>query len=69
MTLMTSPRPTRSVLASLWAELTRVYLVKRQRKSLKSMDTAALRDLGLTRKQADAEAGRWFWDAPETWRL
>ncbi|PJE34807.1 hypothetical protein CVM52_20375 [Pseudooceanicola lipolyticus] len=44
------------------------HAVWRQRQALKQLDSAALRDLGLTREQAEAEARRGFWDAPVNWR-
>ena len=53
---------------SLVATLIRFLSVAKQRRSLKSLDDAALADIGLTRKEADAESRRSFWDAPETWR-
>ena len=42
--------------------------VRRQRAALQRLDDAALKDLGLTRNQADTEAKRPIWDVPETWR-
>ncbi|MHA6262811.1 DUF1127 domain-containing protein [Arenibacterium sp. CAU 1754] len=50
-------KPTLSQYFGLW----------RQRQALKSLDNAALRDVGLTREQANAEAQRGFWDAPSNW--
>jgi uncharacterized protein YjiS (DUF1127 family) len=38
--------------------------VARQRRALRSLDDHALADLGLTRREADAEARRPFWDLP-----
>ncbi|CUH87206.1 hypothetical protein PH5382_01131 [Phaeobacter sp. CECT 5382] len=40
----------------------------RQRRALKKMDDRALDDIGLSRAQAEAEAKRPLWDAPESWR-
>jgi uncharacterized protein YjiS (DUF1127 family) len=42
--------------------------VWRQRRHLSHLDDSALNDIGLTRKEADAEASRPIWDAPQTWR-
>ena len=39
----------------------------RQRKQLKNLETTALRDLGLTKAQAYAEADRPIWDVPVNW--
>ena len=43
--------------------------LSRQRAALATLDDAALRDLGLTRAEARAEAARPFWDAPDHWRI
>lgn len=48
--------------------LDRLLNVWRQRQTLRTLDADALRDIGLTRAQADAESRRSFWDAPESWR-
>lgn len=40
----------------------------RQRRALARLDAAALRDIGLTAVQAQAEASRPVWDAPAHWR-
>ncbi len=40
----------------------------RQRRTLARLDDSALRDLGLTRDEADAEAMRPIWDVPAAWR-
>lgn len=42
--------------------------VYRQRRRLAALDDAALRDIGLTRSQAQQEANRPIWDAPDRWR-
>lgn len=39
----------------------------RQRRALESLDDAALRDIGLTRDEAQAEASRPVWDVPAHW--
>jgi uncharacterized protein YjiS (DUF1127 family) len=41
--------------------------VWRQRRDLLAMDDTRLRDIGLTREQAEAEAGRPVWDVPSHW--
>jgi uncharacterized protein YjiS (DUF1127 family) len=45
-----------------WAEL------RRQRRRLLAMSDHMLRDLGLSRADAEGEATRPFWDLPERWR-
>ncbi|MEP5760129.1 MAG: DUF1127 domain-containing protein [Litoreibacter sp.] len=42
--------------------------VARQRRDLAQLDGHQLLDINVTRGEADAEANRSFWDAPETWR-
>ena len=62
-TCATAPsRPT------LIAGLTARLAVWKQRRTLKVLDDSALKDIGLTRREANAEARRTFWDAPESWR-
>lgn len=39
----------------------------RQRRRLASLDDAMLRDIGLTREAARAEAERPIWDVPQSW--
>lgn len=46
----------------------RLYDVWRQRQALRKLDIDALDDIGISRKDAFAEARRPFWDAPSTWR-
>ncbi|MDF1717525.1 MAG: DUF1127 domain-containing protein [Antarcticimicrobium sp.] len=53
---------------SLLAALGHLVGVWRQRQALRSLDDRALRDIGVSRDAARAEARRPIWDAPETWR-
>jgi len=39
----------------------------RQRRHLADLDDALLRDIGLTREEARAEARRPLWDVPDSW--
>jgi len=39
----------------------------RQRQTLRKLDDAALKDIGLTREQAAIEASRRLWDVPSFW--
>ena len=48
---------------SLWS----LFALARQRRALAQMDEARLRDVGLTRDEANTEARRVFWDAPDSW--
>ncbi len=42
--------------------------LRKQRYALRHLDDATLRDIGLTRDQAQAEARRPVWDVPCNWR-
>ncbi len=53
----------RAVRFSIW-NLLRLH---RQRRSLAQMDTAALEDMGITRREAQIEAARPFWQMPHNW--
>lgn len=44
-------------MAASWAER------DRQRRELRELDDATLRDIGLSREQVDFEAGKPFWEA------
>lgn len=48
----------------LWDALS----LRRQRRTLARLDARALEDIGITRKQAEDEAARPIWDAPEFWQ-
>ena len=45
-----------------------VLALRRSRQSLAALDDHMLRDIGLTREQAQAEADRAAWDVAPTWR-
>ncbi len=68
MTLTATNRPCRPAHASVLSGLVHMYATWRQRQVLKALDARALDDIGVTRAQAEAEAKRPIWDAPETWR-
>ncbi|WP_281972718.1 DUF1127 domain-containing protein [Ruegeria faecimaris] len=42
--------------------------LRRQRCQLTRLDDRALLDIGITREEAEAEAKRRIWDAPEFWQ-
>ncbi len=68
MTFTTSAHRVRTARPSLLTGLIRLAGVRRQRRALKALDDRALEDIGVTRTEAEAEARRAFWDAPESWR-
>ena len=49
------------------ASLLDLLALGRQRRKLARLDDAALRDMGLTRKEARDEAKRPAWDVPHHW--
>jgi uncharacterized protein YjiS (DUF1127 family) len=51
---------------ALW--LRRALSVQRQRARLATLDDRMLRDIGLTRAEAEAEATRPAWDVPSNWK-
>jgi len=56
-------KPHRSLLSRLRLHLA----VRRQRDHLAALDDRALKDIGLTRAEAEDEARRGFWKAPDHW--
>ena len=50
-------------LAGLLKLIARWIEVRRQRRQLAELSDELLRDIGITRVEAEAEAGRPFWDA------
>jgi uncharacterized protein YjiS (DUF1127 family) len=42
--------------------------VMRERAALRDLSDERLQDLGISRHEAEEEANRPFWDAPDTWR-
>ncbi len=68
MTLINTSIAHRRPRASILKTIAHLIAVHRQRKALASMDDIALNDIGVSRTQAEREASRPIWDAPETWR-
>jgi uncharacterized protein YjiS (DUF1127 family) len=58
------PRPA----PGAWPRLRDLLALHGQRRALAGLDDRMLADIGLTRAQAQAEAGRPVWDAPRHWR-
>lgn len=44
------------------------HVLYKQRKALVRLDDRMLKDLGVTREQANSEAGRPVWDVPNHWK-
>ena len=56
-------KPQLSLLSRIGLQLS----VMRQRRKLAALDARALDDIGVSRAEAEAEAGRGFWSAPDHW--
>ncbi|WP_102107843.1 DUF1127 domain-containing protein [Oceaniglobus roseus] len=52
----------------LLAMLAAGLAARRQRRTLRDLDDAMLRDIGLTRHEALLESQRPLWDVPAQWR-
>ena len=52
---------------SLRAYLLRMISLNRQRKALQNLDEHMLRDIGISRQEAEIESKKHFWDAPQHW--
>lgn len=57
----------RSHSSSLLSRFVQARALARQRKALAELDDTILDDIGLTRMEADREAARPSWDAPQHW--
>jgi uncharacterized protein YjiS (DUF1127 family) len=53
--------------ASLLLRLRHAFAMRRQRRALAALDDHMLADIGLSRSEAEAEAGLPLWDAPRHW--
>ena len=53
---------------SFLARLRHLAALHRQRRHLARLDDHLLRDIGLTRAEAERECLRPAWDAPDHWR-
>jgi uncharacterized protein YjiS (DUF1127 family) len=61
-------RPTSLRKANYIMHLRSAMALRRERRELRLLDDHLLRDIGLTRAEADKEAARPVWDAPNNWR-
>lgn len=51
----------------IWARISTMIAVQRQRRVLGTLETHLLDDIGLTSADAAKEAKKPVWDAPEYW--
>ncbi len=71
MTMTTCNTPARTFpkqRPSAFRVIAQIFATQGQRRALRTLDSAALNDLGLTYADAKREANRAFWDVPATWR-
>ncbi|MEL6839782.1 MAG: DUF1127 domain-containing protein [Pseudomonadota bacterium] len=52
---------------SLWTRIADMLNTRHQRKALKDLDEHMLRDIGITRQEAEIEAEKPVWDVPRHW--
>ena len=64
ISILARPRPVRG----LWRRLFDLAALAQSRRALARLDDRLLRDIGLTREDAEAELARPPWDAPSHWR-
>ncbi|MFN3938589.1 MAG: DUF1127 domain-containing protein [Gemmobacter sp.] len=64
----TAPLSRRLPLQRPWRRLLDAIALQRTRRRLVDLDDHTLRDIGLSREQAEAEGRRPVWDAPLHWR-
>lgn len=53
--------------AGLLPRLAAALRLRRERQQLSGLSATQLRDIGITRQEAEAEARRPAWDAPDHW--
>ncbi len=49
------------------ARLVTLQAIRKERQTLSDLDPKLLKDIGITPEQAEKEAKRVIWDAPERW--
>ncbi|AHD08979.1 DUF1127 domain-containing protein [Phaeobacter gallaeciensis] len=52
---------------SIMATVAHALAVWRERRMLAQLDSSALEDMGISQRDAEAEARRPIWDAPNNW--
>lgn len=60
--LSATPRPTQAGPMALWGAVSAMIQARRTRQQLAEMEPRMLADIGLSRSDAQLEAGRAFWD-------
>jgi len=68
MTQVAIHRPCKPAKRSVLGMIRNAMSLKRQRSSLAQLDDRALKDIGVTRSEANIEASRYIWDAPDFWQ-
>ncbi|MBE7374807.1 DUF1127 domain-containing protein [Pseudomonas lopnurensis] len=61
----TAQAPGPALLMRIWLRVRRWNELSRQRRQLAGLSNAMLKDIGRSRADVEAEAGRPFWDDPE----
>lgn len=55
--------------ASIFTKITDALALYSERRRLAAMPAERLADMGITQAEAQAEAKREFWDAPDHWKI
>jgi uncharacterized protein YjiS (DUF1127 family) len=56
------PHPLANVVLDAWALAAQWHARAAERRALAQLSDSQLQDVGITRAEADGEAGKWFWD-------
>ncbi|MCL4066846.1 DUF1127 domain-containing protein [Pseudomonas sp. GX19020] len=59
--------PRKNARSGFWRRIALAYALRRHRRQLARLDSRLLLDIGLSHREAEAEAARPFWDAPGHW--
>lgn len=68
MTQIAIHRPRKPAKRSGLSLIKRAFSIRRQRRQLARLDDRALKDIGVTRAEVEAELRRPVWDAPQFWQ-
>jgi uncharacterized protein YjiS (DUF1127 family) len=56
------PHPLANVVLDAWARAAQWLARAAERRALAQLSDSQLQDMGISRAEADAEAGKWFWN-------
>jgi uncharacterized protein YjiS (DUF1127 family) len=56
------PHPLANAVLDAWARAAQWHSRAAERRALAQLSDSQLQDIGITRAEADGEAGKWFWN-------